>query len=363
MKSVAVFFGGKSNEREISVITGTFALNLLNGAGYRAVPVFIAEDGTFYTDERMNRVDYFRDFRPDKKHAVALEKGRLVRAGKPKKTVLHIDCALNCCHGGMGEDGTLSALLRFYHIRSASPDIEVSSVFMDKTLSKIAAQGLGIPVLPSVVLAEGESIEKALPLGFPVIVKPARLGSSIGIKIANDSTDLEKAVEYAFRLDSVLLIERYLPNRRDINCAAYRKGGEVVVSECEEVFSQGEILSFSEKYEGRGARKSVMPADLEAGASENIKEYVKRIYEAFRVNGVVRADFLVSGEEVYFNELNTVPGSLASYLFGEQLTKSRDFIAGLVEDALSREEHEKETVSSGILNTDLFSGSKSCLRR
>lgn len=363
MKTVAVFFGGKSNEREISIITGTFAANLLKGAGYQIVPVYLGEDNAFYTSPDMMRVDFFRTYVPAAKHAAELRTGRLVRAGKPKKTLAHIDCALVCCHGGMGEDGTLAALLRYYQIKSASPDVEVSAVFMDKTLSKIAADGLHIPVLPSFALREGESAEGAAALGFPVIVKPARLGSSIGIKIAQNQEELQKALEYAYRLDDTVLIERYLPDKRDINCAAYRKDGEIVVSECEEVFSQSDILTFSEKYEGGGERRSELPAHLDKKTADKIKDCVRKIYGAFGVRGVVRADFLVSGKEVYFNELNTVPGSLACYLFGEKLTQSRAFLTGLIEDALRAESEEKATVCSGILNTAVFSGGKSCKRR
>ncbi len=170
-------------------------------------------------------------------------------------------------------------------------------------------------------------------------------------------------MQYAYRLDDTVLIERYLPDKRDINCAAYSKNGTVVVSECEEVFSQSDILTFSEKYEGGGERRSEMPADLDKKTADKIKECVKRLYEAFGVRGVVRADFLVSGKEVYFNELNTVPGSLACYLFGEKLTQSRAFLAELIEDALRACGEEKATVCSGILNTAVFSGGKSCKRR
>lgn len=363
MKTVAVFFGGKSNEREISVITGTFAANLLKSAGYRVVPVFIAQDNAFYSSDEMFRVEFFRTYMPSKKSAVALREGRLVRAEKPKKTVAVLDCALNCCHGGMGEDGTLSALLRFYKIKSASPAAEVSGMFMDKTLSKIAARGLEIPVLPAVALAEGENAEKAAALGFPLIVKPARLGSSIGIKIAADRAELVRALEYAYRLDDLVLVERYLPDKRDINCAAFRKNGEVVVSACEEVFSESDILTFAEKYEGKGARRSVLPAALDPKTAKQIQTYVAKIYETFRVRGVVRADFLVSGKEVYFNELNTVPGSLACYLFGEKLTEAREFLSSLVEETLAFPEAEKETLTSGILNTAVFSGAKGCKTR
>ncbi len=363
MKTIAVFFGGKSNEREISIITGTFAANLLKGAGYRVVPVYFGEDRLFYTSPEMMRVDFFRTYAPQRKHAVELQTGRLVRTGKPKKTVAQIDCALNCCHGGMGEDGTLSALLRYHSIVSASPDTEVSAVFMDKTLSKIAAEGLHIPVLPSAALHEGEGTEGAAAVGFPLIVKPARLGSSIGIKIAQTEQELEKALEYAYRLDDTVLVERYLPDKRDINCAAYRKDGAIIVSECEEVFSDGDILTFSEKYEGGGERRSALPADLDKKTAEKIKDCVRKLYGAFGVRGVVRADFLVSGKEVYFNELNTVPGSLACYLFGEKLTQARAFLCELVEDAMRSRREEKTTVCSGILNTAVFSGAKSCKRR
>lgn len=363
MRTIAVFFGGRSNEREISMITGTYCVNLLKGAHYRVVPVYLGEDNVFYSGTEMTDIAYFRNFTPNAKQAVALEDGRLVCARKRKRVVALIDCALNCCHGGVGEDGTLAALLRFYHIRSASPDTAVSAVFMDKALSKIALRGLNIPVLPSVTLTEGEGMEDALSLGFPLIIKPARLGSSIGIKIARNEEELQKALEYAYRLDGVVIAEKYLPDRRDINCAAYRKDGKVVLSPCEEVFSNSAILTFAEKYEGGGERKSALPADLDEKIANKIRTCVQRLYEAFYVRGVVRADFLVSGKEVYFNELNTVPGSLASYLFGEKLTAARDFLTALVEDAMAQEIEEKEVVSSGILNTPVFSGSKSCKRR
>ena len=358
MQNILVFFGGRSNASEISIITGMFAYNLLKSGCYNAVPVYIGNDGVFYTNAHMNSVEYFRAYIPQKKDAVALFKGCLVRADKPKKVLLKADCALNCCHGGMGEDGTLSALLRFHGIKSASPDTAPSAVFMDKTFSKFAAKGLGIPVLPSLTLKEGEGTDTLKELGYPVILKPARLGSSIGIKVVNSEEELAAALAYAFRLDNIVLAEKYLQKKSDINCAAYRKNGEVVVSDCEEVFSDSEILTFSEKYEGTGERHSTFPAAIPKETSDKIKEYVKTIYTAFRIRGVVRADFLLAGKEVYFNELNTVPGSLASYLFGEKLTECRAFVCRLTEEALLQTEAEKEVVSSGILNGNVFAGRK-----
>ncbi|MDE7158168.1 MAG: ATP-grasp domain-containing protein, partial [Clostridiales bacterium] len=250
-------------------------------------------------------------------------------------------------------------------IPNASPDTAVSSVFMNKEFSQIAARGLGIPVARSFAVSEREWLEdgeavvqKVKQLGFPVIVKPSRLGSSIGIKVAKNDEELAAALTLAFRLDDGVLLEEYFLHKRDINCAAYKKGGEIIVSLCEEVFSDQEILTFSEKYEGTGMRGGQLPADLPEEISEQIQEYTKLLYESFHVRGVVRADFLIADGNVYFNELNTVPGSLACYLFGESLTHTKNFLVSLVEEALSARAVEKEIVCTGILNDSVFGGGK-----
>ncbi len=364
MKTVAIFFGGKSNEHEISVITGMLAVNLLRDR-YDVLPVYLAQDGGMYASREMREIGDFRDFDAKKFPAAAFGEKALVLAKKRKKKIAEPVAALNCCHGGAGEDGTLSALLRWHGIPCASPDLAVSSAFMSKELGKIAAKGLGIPVVESFAAGESDPMEEILAraeaLGYPLIVKPSRLGSSIGIKVAADGRELKEALALAFRLDDGALVEKYLPRKRDINCAAYRKDGEVVLSECEEVFSDDQILSFSEKYEGTGKRNSQIPADLPEEITGQIRDCVKRIYQSFHVRGVVRADFLVSEGQLYFNELNTVPGSLACYLFGESLTQARDLLVSLVEEA--KPEPQKNFVRTGILSAPVFTGAKGCKRR
>jgi len=359
-KTVAVFFGGRSNEHEISVITGMYAVNLLRGAGYRVLPVYLPrEGGMAYADAR--GVKDFAD--PDFPPAYLL--GSALYSVKKRKKLYDIDCALNCCHGGAGEDGTLSALLEWNGIASASPGIVVSSVFMDKSLGKIAARGLGIPVADAVCVRSGEDAEQRMRengLTFPVIVKPVTLGSSIGIRVAENAEALQEALTLAFRLDSAALVEEYFKDKRDVNCAAVRKNGRVETSECEEVFTSHEILSFEDKYESAPAKKSEMPANLPEGVAEKIRTYTKLIYETFGVRGVVRADFLVSGDNVYFNELNTVPGSLSCYLFGETLISARAFLVALVEEALVPRKEKKQIVVTGILNDGVFSGRKGMKR-
>lgn len=359
MKTIAVIFGGNSNEREISVITGMLAVNLL-WEKYRVIPVYWGEDGKWYSSAEMRTVAEFKA--PKRFPAVALEGRRLLSEKKRKRVVAELDCALNCCHGGFGEDGTLAALLAKNGVPFASPPVAVSAVFMNKAYGKIAAKGLGIPVVDGFTVREGEDVsERAKELGYPVIVKPVHLGSSIGIRVAHSEAELNEALELSFELDDCALVERYLAGKRDINCAAYKRGNETALSPCEEVFSGGDILSFSDKYEGTGERKSVFPADLPKELADEIRDCTRLIYESFDVRGVVRADFLVADGKAYFNELNTVPGSLASYLFGGSLTEARDFLCELVEEA--KPPLKRTVVKSGILESDVFAGSKACKNR
>ena len=361
-KTVAVFFGGNSNEHEISVITGMLAVNLLRASEFRVLPVYLPREGGMLSSEEMLSVADFREGAYRRFPAVEFGEGVLVDAKKRKRAV-HIDCALNCCHGGAGEDGTLSALLRWYKIPSASPDTPISSIFMDKTISKYAVRGLGVPCALSAVVREGESGEKvAKELGYPVIVKPAHLGSSIGIKVAHNKGELKKALELAFTLDSCALLEEYFESKRDLNCAVCRVNGEVKLSPVEEVFSSEDILTFSEKYESDGARSSALPADIPAGTAKRVQNITKQIYEAFGGAGVMRADFLLVEDEVYFNELNTVPGSLSCYLFAPKLSEAKDFLVSLLEEGMKPKE-EKTVVKSGILERGVFSGGKGSKRR
>ncbi len=359
MKTVAVIFGGNSNEREISVITGMLAVNLL-WEKYRVIPVYWGEDGKWYSSADMRTVTEFKN--PKRFPAVVLEGRRLLSEKKRKRVVAKLDCALNCCHGGFGEDGTLAALLAKNGVPFASPPVAVSALFMNKAYGKIAARGLGIPVAEGFTVCEGEDAsERAQELGYPVIVKPVHLGSSIGIRVARSEAELQEALALSFELDDCALVERYFSGKRDVNCAAYKRGNEIVLSLCEEVFSGGDILSFSDKYEGTGERKSVVPADLPKELTEQIRSNTRLIYESFDVRGVVRADFLVADGKAYFNELNTVPGSLASYLFGGSLLEARDFICELVEEA--KPPLARTVIKSGILDSSVFAGSKACKNR
>ena len=366
MPNVAVFFGGNSSESEISVITGMLAVNLLRGSRYTVVPVYLPPEGGMATG-KFRGVEDFSSRAKVRQIAVSLEGRSLVACGRRRKKLCAVDVALNCCHGGMGEDGTLAALLAWNGVPSASPSVAPSALFMDKSLTKLVAAGLHIPTAPSYTLREAawrageDAAAMALALGYPVIVKPARLGSSIGVRVVRSEAELAGAIEAAFALDDALLLEGYFAGKRDVNCAACRRGGEIVVSPCEEVFSGGDVLSYREKYaEGKGSK---FPADLPEGLAARIRGCTRTLYEAFGMRGVVRADFLVVGDAAYFNELNMVPGSLAGYLFGSSLAEVKAFYLSLLDEALANPPAKKRVIRTGILEGQLFSGAKSCKRR
>ncbi len=367
-KTVAVLFGGPSFEHEISVLTGVFVLNVLKRQKYDLLPVYIDAAGDFYTSPDMFDV---KSFTPEGKGSftkILFVRNTVCRFGKRLKPVARVDCAFNCCHGGWGEGGGVSALMRIYDIPLASPDAALSGVFMDKLLSKPLIAGMGIPFVRYTALEEGaflrdEAGEMARvegALGFPVIVKPARLGSSIGVSVARDKGELAAAARLGFAFDERLLVEEYLPDKRDINCAAYAAGGEIHVSECEEPLSKEEIFSFREKYLAGGkTRKNVFPADLPEEVSAQIKRYTERLYKELHFSGMVRADYLVCGNKIYFSEMNTVPGSLSYYLFTEKFSAAGKLFSALIEEALASAARQKRAYPlPGVLSSLPAAGGK-----
>ena len=355
-KTVAVLFGGRSCENEISIITGTMACNLLRGEGFRVLPLYIAQSGEMYTGEALFDVSSFRGGVQGRAVRAALLRGSLYEwRGKKLREIAAVDCALNCCHGMGGEDGAVAGLLDLNDIASASPDLAPSAVFMDKYLTKLAAAALGVRTLPYFRVTEEEfrrrgafavrCIEERL--GYPVIVKPARQGSSIGVFVAEDRESLLFSLRAAFAYDTVLLAEKYLAERREINCAAYHDGKEIVVSPCEEPKTVHKFLTFADKYESGGKeRQSTFPADLPQETAEAVRGATKLLYRRMQLRGVVRADFLVADGEVYFNEMNTVPGSLAWYLFCDDLA---DYGAVLVRMLARGEEEHRARAAKKML--------------
>ncbi|MBR5192573.1 MAG: ATP-grasp domain-containing protein [Clostridia bacterium] len=338
MKNVAVIFGGISVEHDVSVITGVLTLNCFKNIGYNPIPIYIDTEGVFYTGEILKDIENYKTLNKKKLKRVTFFNGdnNLYQIkGKKHKSLGAISVAINCTHGEYGEDGSIFGLLKLSKIPLASPSLLGASVSMDKYATKLFLKGIGVKYLPCVNYKTQQDLLVAeKKLGFPVMVKPARLGSSIGIKKASNKDELLESVNYALKFDSKVLIEKCLENFKEINCAVYKNSkNEIICSPLEQPFFKGEILSFDDKYSS-GERE--FPANLEKGITQKIKNISKKVYEELGFTGIIRIDFMVKENNVYLNEINSVPGSLSYYLFSETFN---DFSKILKENVLLAEKN------------------------
>ena len=256
MKNVLVFFCGSSPERDVSVITGVLTLNSLDKKEYNPIPIYISESGEFYTGSELNNLNFYKNLNLKNAKRCILLSGHnwlYLLKGKKLKATCEIYCAINCTHGQMGEDGTLSGILKYSSIPEVAPEIFAQSLAIDKHFSKIMLTALQIPTVKGLNLNRKDffnnsnlQIEKiANNLGYPVIVKPARLGSSIGIEKAENCDQLFIAITRAFRYDDKVVCEQYLKNSRDINCAVYKVNDKIVTSKLEEALKKSDTLRMS----------------------------------------------------------------------------------------------------------------------
>ena len=363
MKNVAVIFGGISVEHDVSVITGVLTLNCLKDSGYNQIPIYVDNDGLFYTGEILKDIENYKTLNKKKLKRVTFFSGdnNLYEIkGKKHKSLGAISVAINCTHGEYGEDGSIFGLLKLSKIPLASPSILGASVSMDKYATKLFLKGIGVKYLPCVnYKTEKDLFLAEKKLGFPVMVKPARLGSSIGIKKANNSDELIDSVNYALKFDSKILIEKCLENFKEINCAVYKNSkNEIICSPLERPFFNGEILSFDDKYSS-GERE--FPANLEKDLTNKIQNISKKVYEELDFTGIIRIDFMVKDKTVYLNEINSVPGSLSYYLFSETFSDFSKILKEnllLAEKNFAKDESLTKKITTSVLNLKGVKGGK-----
>ena len=367
MQKVAVIFGGKSCEREISILTGVFVMNVLRNGKFMPVPVYVHTDGQMYSSSTMVDVNVFKQNKVDAFTKIFFNRSTMYALNTKKdriKRLEKIDAAINCCHGGLGEGGGVSAIMEWNDIPFASPDLTSSGVFMDKSTTKLIVRALNVPTLDFMRVNQADYEKRGAfllknigrRLKYPVIVKPAHLGSSIGITLAENEAELKNAIDAAFELDDRIVIEKYLKHKQDVNCAAYALNGEIIVSEPEIAFSDG-IYTFEKKYVSEREEITKLSriergrCALKSELREKIRAYTRTIYKRMNLQGVVRMDFLIAEEKAYLCEVNTVPGSLAYYLFCERILDARTFFEDLIEESMrSAKKKEKKLVETGILN-------------
>ena len=345
---VALIFGGRSLESDISVITAMQTLAVLKETEYDVEPFYLY-DGDFYT-KGVDDISAFTPFEKEKHLRTVMVNGTFCSVKKNRlKREFRPDVALICCHGGEGENGVLQGLLDFNGVSYCSSGVLGSAVCMDKGAAKSVFEQMLLNVIQHITvfsedLARDPDLaaahcEKALK--YPMIVKPASQGSSIGIRAAHDRAELIQAMQVAAEFDGKLLVEEKLTDFAEVNCAAYLKGGRVVVSETERPLAAGELLTFEDKYMSGGKMSGggrVMPADVGEDLNAVVRSVTERVYCAMELRGIVRADFLVDRTrgKVYINEINTVPGSMAFYLFEPLGIDFAGLLTDQIEEALAR---------------------------
>lgn len=342
-KKIALIFGGRSVERDISVITAVQTFKSLDDKKYAVTPIFIYE-GDFYTGNLKTLKD-FAPFVPTAHKKLVLFGGTFCQVKKNKLIPLFKpDVVVNCCHGGEGENGILSGVLEFNGLAHTSPKVLPSALCMDKTASKIQFESLFLNTAKgkSFSLDDYKRDESAVIedveayLEYPMIVKPAHLGSSIGISVARGTDELNFAIDVAVEFDDKILVEHKLSNFVEVNCAAFKYKDEIVISETEQPLSKSDFLSFEDKYStgkmsGGG---HIIPANI-GNLNQQIKDTTMFLYDKLELDGVVRFDYLVDTEreKIYINEVNTVPGSLAYYLFERVGISFSDMMDKIIEQA------------------------------
>ena len=386
---VAVLFGGHSVEHEVSIISGLQALQALDKEKYEAFPLYISKDNRFYVGENLHQVASYRDMTACLAAATrvvpvpadgCVELWRHPAKKFGNNVMATFDVAIPVVHGTNVEDGTLMGYLEMLGVPYAACDVTSSALGMDKFAMKAALRQAGVPVLDAVqytgkeYAVDGERMldEIERTVGYPVIVKPVNLGSSVGISKAKDRASLLDAMDLAVSFSPRVLVERAVENLREINCAVLGDAENARPSACEEPLNAEDILTFGDKYLSGGGKKTGAsqgmtdlkrrcPADLPDGMTEQVQALAVKTFKALGCLGVARIDFLNDKEsgELWVNEINTIPGSLAFYLWQEVGLSFPALMDELVQLAFKRQRERAAltfTYESNILAG--FGGSK-----
>lgn len=350
-KNIAVMFGGISAEHEVSVITGLQVLEKIDYAKFEVYAVYLNKDGLFYYYPLLTHRSLFQKIKPILCSFGRDKTGAYIREDNWRGKKHLIDGAYLAFHGGNGEDGSVQGMLEVLGIAHTSADHEGSVVAMNKNLMKQVLREKQIPCVKSTgIFAEQFRTDKDNVIkeilegvGLPVIIKPAHLGSSIGINIAKDEAALIANLPAAVLVDNEILVEKLLEDFTEYNVSVRKFRGKIECSEIERPKKQDEILSFADKYEREGGKKqnatqggmAGLARELPAKISEELRQKVislaMRVFEECRLGGTARIDMLYENAtgELYVNEINPIPGSVAFYLweasgiqFQEQITQS-----------------------------------------
>lgn len=376
-KTIGVFFGSRSPEHDISIITAQLVISGLKGLGFKVVPIYITKQGEWLIDESLGSLaaftqnekiaamDNYRRFSLD------LEKshGQLIlrHKGLAGKNII-IDIAFPALHGSFGEDGTIQGLFEMFNLPYIGCNVASSAIAMDKALTKQVCQSVGLPITPFVCFTQKEWSEdkssfkeKIQQLNWPVIVKPVHLGSSIGISQAANLQELENRIEVALYYDQKVLVEEVVENLMDVTCCLI--GNEKPrASLLQESVFKADLFNFEEKYLKEGGRQLgksqsgvVIPARLEPSLTQNIQRAAQKTYRTLGCSGIGRVDFLLNAktQRFFVNEVNPLPGTLYHHLWKASGLELPELLRELIDLAADRHQQQQNlnyTFESSVLN-------------
>ena len=379
---LAVLFGGKSVEHEISIISAVQAMLSLDKEKYDILPVYITKNNEFYTGDALFEISEYKDI-PSllsklQKIIFINDGGKTFATTYPHKafkkdTIYDIDIAFPIVHGTNVEDGSLQGYLKTLNLPFVGCDVLSSAVGMDKYVMKTVLKDNGIPVLDCLCFSSNDfdfDCENTLlkieeKFGYPVIVKPINLGSSVGISKADSREKLEDSLKNAILYAEKVLVEPAIVNLKEINCSVLGDFKEATASECEEPVNSDEILSYEDKYignskssgtKGMASTKRKIPAEISPEAREEIRELAVRAFKVLGCSGVSRIDFMIDMDKgyIYLNEINTIPGSLSFYLWEPLGIKYSTLLDAMIDITLKRKREQDEVTYA--FDTNVLSG-------
>ena len=361
--NIGVIFGGQSVEHEISIISAIEAMSSIDENKYKVVPIYIDKNNDWYHGMHLKSILHYRDIDLVKRYA---KKVSLVKRGKSfilesqgffKKNICVIDVVLPIGHGSFMEDGSLQGYLNMLGVPFAGSNVLGSAIGQDKVIQKELLKGAGVPVCNYVWFYDyefeknkKEILEKINTLEYPLFIKPSSLGSSIGISIVKDEKELTKAIKEAIKFDNKIIVEEMVKNVKEANISVLGNYEKQSISEIEEINITNGFYSFKEKYvEGFNKlcdkeKKSKQLVSKEM--MEDMKKYAIKTFKIINASGVARVDFLLDdkNKKIYVNEINTIPGDLASYLWMAKKMTQKELIENLIKIAIENKKKQDEKI-------------------
>lgn len=383
MIKIGVMYGGTSVEHEVSIISAVQAMHNLDEEKYDIIPIYMGKDKAWYTGKQLMDIELYKDMDLLKRYAnqvVLYKKGNEFVLQKVKgfrRIVNTVDLILPVVHGSGVEDGSIQGFLETIGVPYVGSNVLGSALGQDKVVMKEVMKAHDLPVVPYTVaydyeMSNIEELEKKVKkVGYPVIIKPANLGSSVGITIAHTKDELETALRDAFVYENKVVIEKKIEQIIEINASVIGNYEYSEVSALEEVMGKDEILSYKDKYMGSSKTKGskgmasasrIIPARVDEKVTEKIKEYAKETFKALNLSGVARIDFLIDKKtkDIYVNEPNTCPGSLSFYLWEACGKKYPELLDDIINIAIKDFKNKDSKIHSFETNILSCSGLKGC---